>query len=159
MPESKTGRAEPLDLPGAVTFAAALTLLVLGLTRGNSEGWGDPMIVGTLVGGAVLLLVFVALELRRAAPMLDLRLFRDRAFAGTAAVAFLQSVAIYPLFLFISLWLQDVLGYGPFETGLRLLPFTLAAVRRGAARRQADGAPAAGRAARRRAGAAHRRAS
>ena len=126
VPESKAGRAEPLDLPGAVTFAAALTLLVLGLTRGNSEGWGDPMIVGTLVGGAVLLLVFVALELRRAAPMLDLRLFRDRAFAGTAAVAFLQSVAIYPLFLFISLWLQDVLGYGPFETGLRLLPFTLA---------------------------------
>jgi EmrB/QacA subfamily drug resistance transporter len=125
VPESKTGRGEPLDLPGAVTFAAALTLLVLGLTRGNSEGWGDPMIVGALVGGAVLLLVFVVLELRRAAPMLDLHLFRNTAFAGTAAVAFLQSVAIYPLFLFISLWLQDILGYGPFETGLRLLPFTL----------------------------------
>ena len=57
--------------------------------------------------------------------MLDLRLFRERAFAGTAAVAFLQSVAIYPLFLFMSLWLQNILGYGPFETGLRLLPFTL----------------------------------
>ena len=61
--------------------------------------------------------MFVALELRRAAPMLDLHLFRVRAFAGTAAVAFLQSVAIYPLFLFLPLCLQDVLGYGPFETG------------------------------------------
>ena len=125
VPESKPGRPEPLDLPGAITFAAALLLLVLGLTRGNSEGWGDGLIVGALAGGAGLLGVFVLLELRRPAPMLDLRLFRDGAFAGTAAVAFLQSVAIYPLFLFMSLWLQDILGYGPFETGVRLLPFTL----------------------------------
>ena len=125
VPESRPGRPEPLDLPGAVTFAAALTLIVLGLTRGNSEGWGDPLIVSALAGGTALLVLFVLLELRRAAPMLDLRLFRERAFAGTAAVAFLQSVAIYPLFLFMSLWLQNILGYGPFETGLRLLPFTL----------------------------------
>jgi EmrB/QacA subfamily drug resistance transporter len=125
VPESRPGRPDPLDLSGAVTFAAALTLIVLGLTRGNSEGWSDPLIIGALTGGASLLLAFVVIELRRRAPMLDLRLFRDRAFAGTAAVAFLQSVAIYPLFLFMSLWLQDILGYGPFETGLRLLPFTL----------------------------------
>jgi EmrB/QacA subfamily drug resistance transporter len=125
VPESRPGRLEPIDIPGAITFAAALLLIVLGLTRGNSEGWGSGEIVGALGAGAALLALFVALELRRPAPMLDLRLFRDRAFAGTAAVAFLQSVAIYPLFLFMSLWLQDVLGYGPFETGLRLLPFTL----------------------------------
>jgi EmrB/QacA subfamily drug resistance transporter len=125
VPESRPGRSEPLDLPGAVTFAAALTLIVLGLTRGNGEGWGDSLIVGALGAGAALLVAFVVLELRRPAPMLDLRLFRERAFAGTATVAFLQSVAIYPLFLFMSLWLQNILGYGPFETGLRLLPFTL----------------------------------
>ena len=126
VPESRSpGPPEPLDIPGAVTFAAALLLIVLGLTRANSEGWGSAVIVGALAGGAALLALFVVLELRRPAPMLDLRLFRDPAFAGTAAVAFLQSVAIYPLFLFMSLWLQDVLGYGPFETGLRLLPFTL----------------------------------
>ena len=125
VPESRPGRPEPLDLPGAVTFAAALTLIVLGLTRANSEGWGDPLILGALAGGAALLIAFVVLELHRPAPMLDLRLFRERDFAGTAAVAFLQSVAIYPLFLFMSLWLQNILGYGPFETGLRLLPFTL----------------------------------
>jgi EmrB/QacA subfamily drug resistance transporter len=125
VPESKPGRREPLDLAGAVTFAAALLLIVLGLTRGNSEGWADALIVGALAGGAALLALFVVLELRRPRPMLDVRLFRDGAFAGTAAVAFLQSVAIYPLFLFMSLWLQDVLGYDPFETGLRLLPFTL----------------------------------
>jgi EmrB/QacA subfamily drug resistance transporter len=125
VPESRPGRPEPLDVPGAVTFAAALLLIVLGLTRGNSEGWSSGPIVGALAAGTALLALFVVLELCRPAPMLDLRLFRDRAFAGTAAVAFLQSVAIYPLFLFMSLWLQDVLGYGPFETGLRLLPFTL----------------------------------
>jgi EmrB/QacA subfamily drug resistance transporter len=125
VPESQPGRPEPLDLPGAVTFGAALLLLVLGLTRGNSEGWGDALIVGALAAGAGLLVLFVALELRRPAPMLDLRFFRNPAFAGTAAVAFLQSVAIYPLFLFMSLWLQDILGYGPFETGVRLLPFTV----------------------------------
>jgi EmrB/QacA subfamily drug resistance transporter len=125
VPESKPGRAEPLDIPGAVTFAAALTLIVLGLIRGNSEGWGSGLIVGALAAGVVLLAVFVAVELRRTGPMLDLRLFRNRAFAGTAAVAFLQSVAIYPLFLFMSLWLQNILGYGPFETGVRLLPFTV----------------------------------
>jgi EmrB/QacA subfamily drug resistance transporter len=125
VPESRPGRPEPLDLPGAVTFAAALFLIVLGLTRGNSEGWDDPFIVSALAGGATLLAAFVVVELRRPAPMLDVRMFGDRAFAGTAAVAFLQSVAIYPLFLFMSLWLQNILGYGPFETGLRLLPFTL----------------------------------
>ena len=125
VPESRPGRPEPLDIPGAVTFAAALLLIVLGLTRGNSEGWGSGVIVGTLAAGVALLALFVVLELRRPAPMLDLRLFRDGAFAGTAAVAFLQSVAIYPLFLFMSLWLQDILGYGPFETGVRLLPFTV----------------------------------
>ena len=125
VPEARPGRWEPLDVPGAVTFGAALFLVVLGLTRGNSEGWGDPVIVATLSAGAALLLVFIVVELRRTGPMLDLRLFRNRAFAGTAAVAFLQSVAIYPLFLFMSLWLQNILGYGPFETGLRLLPFTL----------------------------------
>jgi EmrB/QacA subfamily drug resistance transporter len=125
VPESRPGRPEPLDLPGALTFATALFLVVFGLTRGNSEGWGDPLIIGALTGGAALLVAFVTIESRRPAPMLDPRLFRERAFAGTAAVAFLQSVAIYPLFLFVSLWLQDILGYGPFETGLRLLPFTL----------------------------------
>jgi EmrB/QacA subfamily drug resistance transporter len=125
VPEARPGHREPLDIPGAVTFGAALLLIVLGLTRGNGEGWGDPMIVGALAGGGALLLAFAVLELRNPAPMLDLRLFRRRDFAGTAAVAFLQSVAIYPLFLFMSLWLQNILGYGPFETGLRLLPFTL----------------------------------
>ena len=125
VPEKRPGRAEPLDIPGAATFAASLFLIVLGLTRGNSDGWGSGFIVGTLAAGVALLGLFVVIELRRRGPMLDLRLFRDRAFAGTAAVAFLQSVAIYPLFLFMSLWLQNVLGYGPFETGLRLLPFTL----------------------------------
>lgn len=125
VPDSRPGRRDPLDLRGAAIFAAALLLIVLGLTRGNSDGWGSAGIVAVLASGVALLALFVVVELRHARPMLDVRLFADGAFAGTAAVAFLQSVAIYPLFLFISLWLQDVLGHGPLDTGLRLLPFTL----------------------------------
>jgi MFS family permease len=61
VPESRPGRPEPLDAPGAVTFAAALLLIVLGLTRGNSEGWGSGAIVGALAGGVALLCLFVVL--------------------------------------------------------------------------------------------------
>ena len=124
--ESRDPAPGGVDWLGLATFGSALFLLVFGLIRGNPEGWGSPLIVGSLAGGAALLVLFVAIESRQPAPMLDVRLFRSRAFSGTAFVAFAQSVAIYPMFLFLALYLQDVLGYGPLETGIRLLPFTVA---------------------------------
>jgi EmrB/QacA subfamily drug resistance transporter len=124
--ESRAARPQPLDLPGAATFTLGCFLLVFALIRGNADGWGSPTIVGALAGGAALLAAFTLLEARSPAPMLDLRLFGIPAFTGTAIVAFAQSFALYPLFLFLALWLQNVLGYGPLETGLRLLPLTLA---------------------------------
>jgi EmrB/QacA subfamily drug resistance transporter len=105
---------------------APIDLLLLALIRGNDEGWGSPQIVLALAAAALLLAAFVTVELRRPRPMLDVRLFRDRAFAMTATVSFVQSVAIYPMFLFLALYFQDVLGLTPFETGLRLLPVTVA---------------------------------
>jgi predicted MFS family arabinose efflux permease len=86
---------------------------------------GSAPIAGGLAAAALLLAAFVAVERRAPAPMLAPALFRIPAFTGTALVAFAQSLALYPLFLFLAIYLQDVLGYTPLETGLRLLPITL----------------------------------
>jgi EmrB/QacA subfamily drug resistance transporter len=126
VPESRDPAAPPPDWVGAVAFTLAAFLAILALIRGNAEGWGSTPIVGALVASGLLLAGFVWWELRARNPMLDPRLFRIPAFTGTAVVAFAQSVAIYPMFLFLAIYFQELLGYGPFDTGLRVLPITLA---------------------------------
>jgi len=128
LPESREERPRPLDLIGMVTFGAACFLATYGLIRGNEDGWGSLPIVGSLVGAALLLAAFVAAERRAEAPMLPLSLFRIPAFAGTAIVAFAQSVALYPLLLFVAIYFQVGLGLSPTQTGLRILPLTLVLV-------------------------------
>jgi EmrB/QacA subfamily drug resistance transporter len=128
LPESREERPRPLDLAGMATFGAACFLATYGLIRGNEDGWGSLPIAGSLVGAAVLLAAFVAVERRTEAPMLPLSLFRIPAFTGTAVVAFAQSVALYPLLLFVAIYMQVGLGLSPTETGLRILPLTLVLV-------------------------------
>ena len=128
LPESRERRPRPLDLPGMVSFGAACFLATYGLIRGNEDGWGSPLILGSLLGAAALIAAFVAIERRSEAPMLPLSLFRIPAFTGTALVAFAQSVALYPLLLFLAIYLQEVLGLSPTQTGLRILPLTLVLV-------------------------------
>jgi EmrB/QacA subfamily drug resistance transporter len=128
LPESREEQPRPLDPAGMTTFGAACFLLTYGLIRGNEDGWGSPAIAGSLLGAAVLLAAFVAIERRHEAPMLPLSLFRIPAFTGTAIVAFAQSVALYPLLLFVAIYLQEGLGLSPTETGLRILPLTLVLV-------------------------------
>ena len=128
LPESREERPRPLDLGGMVSFGAACFLATYGLIRGNEDGWGSPLIAGSLIAAAAMLLAFVVIEHRARAPMLPLTLFRVPAFTGTALVAFAQSVALYPLLLFLAIYLQDGLGFSPTETGLRLLPLTLVLV-------------------------------
>ena len=123
--ESRDPQARRVDLPGLALFSAGLFLIVLGLIRGNEEGWSSAPIVACLGGGVALLGAFALVELRSPQPMLDVRLLANRSFSGTAVAAFTQSVALYPLLLFSVLYFQDVLGLTPFETGLRLLPITL----------------------------------
>lgn len=123
--ESRDPAAGRIDVPGAAFFSLGLFLLVLALIRGNPDGWGSPLVVACLVGAPLALGAFAWVELRTTHPMLDIRLFRQRAFAGTALVAFVQSVALYPMFLFLALYFQGPLGYTPLETGLRLLPVTV----------------------------------
>lgn len=124
--ESRAAELKPVDLPGVVTFTSGSFLIVSALIRGNAEGWGSTLIVGSLAAGALALGAFAAIEMRSGAPMLDLRLFRIPAFAGTANVAFAQSFALYPLFLFLTIYFQNLLGFTPLETGVRLLPLTVA---------------------------------
>jgi MFS family permease len=129
LPESREERPRPLDLAGMVSFGGACFLATYGLIRGNEDSWASLPIAGALVGAAVLLAAFIAVERRRAAAaMLPLSLFRIPAFTGTAVVAFAQSVALYPLLLFIAIYLQNGLGLSPTETGLRILPLTLVLV-------------------------------
>lgn len=124
--ESRSAARPALDIAGVATFSIGSFLVVFGLIRGNAEGWDAPLIIGAFVVGAAALAAFVLVELRGRAPMLDPRLFRIPAFTGTAIVAFAQSFALYPLFLFIAIYFQNLLGFTPLETGVRLLPLTVA---------------------------------
>jgi predicted MFS family arabinose efflux permease len=97
---------------------------VWGLVRGNSAGWDSAEVVGALALGAALVAAFVAWELRARRPMLPMRLFRSRAFsAGNAAIFFTFASLFTGVFFFAQL-LQTVLGYGPLDAGLRLIPWT-----------------------------------
>lgn len=125
LPESRDDVRRPFDLAGMATFGAACFLATYGLIRGNEDGWGSTAIVGSLVAAGALAIAFLVVERRAEAPMLPLSLFRVPAFTGTALVAFAQSVALYPLFLFLAIYFQDGLGLSPTATGLRLLPLTL----------------------------------
>lgn len=114
-----------IDLPGLVTFSGGLFLLILGLIRGNPEGWGSATIVASLAGSAALLLAFLVIEARSDHPMLDLGLFRKPAFNGVSAVAFGLSAGMFAMFLYLTIYMQGVLDYSPLETGLHFLPLTV----------------------------------
>jgi predicted MFS family arabinose efflux permease len=98
---------------------------VLALLRGNQEGWGSPRILAELFGGGLLLLAFVLVERHAREPMLPLGLFRSRAFTGAQVAAFSISASFFALFLYLTLYLQEVLHLSPFDTGLVYLPGTI----------------------------------
>jgi predicted MFS family arabinose efflux permease len=123
--ESRDPHAQRVDWLGLVTFSGGLFLLVYGLTQANDAGWGSTRIV-TCLGGAVLLLaLFLVVERLQERPMLDLALLRVPAFAGVSLVTFALAAAMFAMFLFLTLYIQDVLGYDPLEAGLRFLPISL----------------------------------
>jgi EmrB/QacA subfamily drug resistance transporter len=124
--ESRDPNATRVDWAGLATFSSALFMLVLGLLRGNDEGWGSELILGMFAGAAVLLAAFVAIESRVKEPMLPLKFFRRRAFTGVQLAAFAVSGSMFALFLYLTLYLQNYLGYSPTEAGLRYLPITVA---------------------------------
>jgi EmrB/QacA subfamily drug resistance transporter len=123
--ETRDPNASRIDWAGLVTFSSALFLLVLGLLRGNEEGWGSTMIVSLLASAAVLLAVFIAIEGRVSEPMLPLHLFRKPAFTGVQLGALAVSASMFALFLYLTFYLQGFLGHEPLEAGLRYLPLTV----------------------------------
>jgi EmrB/QacA subfamily drug resistance transporter len=123
--ESRAPDPEPVDWPGVATFSASLFLLVFALVRGNAEGWSSFQITGSLIGAAVLMLGFVAIQLRSRHPMLELSLFRKPAFVGVSLVSFALHSGMFAMFLYITIYIQSVLGYSPLEAGVRFLPITL----------------------------------
>jgi EmrB/QacA subfamily drug resistance transporter len=125
VPEGERDTSARIDWVGLVTFSGALFCLVFALIRGNDEGWGSAMIVGLLAASVLLLTAFVATELRVRAPMLDLSLFRIRAFAGANVGAFALHASMFAMFLYLVIYIQSILGYSPLEAGLRFLPISV----------------------------------
>jgi EmrB/QacA subfamily drug resistance transporter len=123
--ETKDPNAGPNDWAGLTTFSGGLFLLIFALVRGNAEGWGSTLIVSFLIGAAVLLIAFVVIEARIAHPMFDLGLFRVPTFGGASIAAFTLSASLFSLFLYITLYIQNSLGYSPLHAGLRFLPLSL----------------------------------
>ncbi len=113
------------DLAGALTSTLGMTALVYGFVRAASEGWSDPVTIGSFVGGAVLLAGFVANESRAAQPITPLRLFSDRTRAGSYAARLLLVGGMFSFFFFISQYLQGVRDYSALKAGFAFLPMTL----------------------------------
>jgi EmrB/QacA subfamily drug resistance transporter len=126
IPESRdTAHEQRLDVPGLLTSGIALFALVFALIEANSHGWTSPLILGLFALAAVLGVAFVLLELHQRLPMLDMTLFRNPTFAGANVVALLVSLAMFGVFFFISLYMQNVLGYSAVRAGASFLPMTL----------------------------------
>jgi Na+/melibiose symporter-like transporter len=122
--ESRNPEGGAVDWTGTVAFSAALFLMVFALIRGNAEDWGAPILAG-LAAAAALLVAFVVVERRVEQPMFDLSLFRNPSFCGASLVAFVLSAAMFAMFLYLTLYVQNILGYSALEAGLRFLPITI----------------------------------
>jgi len=125
--ESKDPNRRRIDWIGFVTFSASLFLLVFALVRGNDLGWRSGVIIGMLAAAALLMTGFLVAESVQRDPMLDLHLFRRPAMVGVSIATFCVAASIFAMFLYITLYVQDVLGYGPFQAGLVFLPLTMLA--------------------------------
>lgn len=121
-------RRERLDALGAVLATGGVGLLVLGVVRTDTLGWGSPVTWASLAAAAVLLAAFVFVESRVKAPLLRLGLLRSRWVAGANVLVFLAAAGQFTAFYFVSLYMQQVLGMGAAATGMAFLPFSLGLV-------------------------------
>ncbi|HEY3962717.1 MAG TPA: MFS transporter [Gaiellaceae bacterium] len=113
------------DVPGLATSAIGLFALTYAFIEANTYGWGSTRILGAFAAAVVALVVFVQLELRQRAPMLDLSLFRNRTFSGANTAMLFVGLAMFGTFFYVSLYMQNVLGYSPVQAGASFLPMTV----------------------------------
>jgi EmrB/QacA subfamily drug resistance transporter len=120
-----TSEEQRPDVPGLLASAVGLFALTYGLIEANTYGWTSGRIVGAFVLAAVALTAFVVLELRQRLPMMDLALFKNTTFTGANVAMLLVALAMFGVFFFLSLYMQNILGFSATQTGAAFLPMTL----------------------------------
>ena len=126
IPESRSESAtRHYDAAGALSVTAGLSLLAYALLDANSSGWGSTKIISLLALSVAMLGAFVAIELRSKAPLVPFRIFRLRTLTGANIVGILLGASLFSMFFFISLYMQQVLGYSPIHAGLSYLPLAV----------------------------------
>jgi EmrB/QacA subfamily drug resistance transporter len=123
--ESKDPEHGRLDPTGLVTLTSGLICLILALIEGNTHGWSSALIIGLFAAAVVLLALFVFSQTVERTTMVDLALFKRPAFVGAQVTAFAISSSMFAMFLWLTLYLQNILGLSPLQTGLRFLPLSL----------------------------------
>src|SRR4051794_6195743 len=123
--ESRDEEHSGFDIAGFVLLTCGLFALVLSLLRGNDWHWGSGRVIGLLAAAAVLIGSFILIESRKRDPMFDIGLFRKPTFSGAQIIAFVLAAGMFSQFLYIALYLQNVLGYSPIQTGVRFLPLSV----------------------------------
>ncbi len=113
------------DIPGAVTVTAGLSLLVYALVEAVNVGWGSTQTVGLIAGAVALLATFVAIESRSRSPLMPFSIFRLRTLRGADIVALLIGMSLFSMFFFVSLYMQQVLGFSALKAGLSYLPLAV----------------------------------
>ena len=127
--ESERHRGE-LDVPGAFSGTLGLLAIVYGLSRAGdaAHGWGDTWTVASLASGVALLALFVVIESRMEHPLLPFRIFRNQTRAASFLAMMLMPAAMFAMFFFLSLFVQNIMGYSPLKTGVAFLPFSVGIV-------------------------------
>jgi EmrB/QacA subfamily drug resistance transporter len=125
--ESKDPEQARLDPPGLVTLTGGLLCLILALIEGSKQGWTSTVIIALFAGAILLLGAFIATQATERVTMIDLSLFGRPAFVGAQVTAFAISSTLFAMFLYITLYLQNILGLSPLQTGVRFLPLSLLA--------------------------------
>ncbi len=121
-------RGSRIDVPGALTATTGLFAIVYGLANAQTHSWTDPLTVGMLVAGAVILSGFVAIQRRSSHPLLPLRVVVDRDRGGALVAMALSGAGMFGVFLFLTYYMQETLAFSPVKTGLAFLPMTAAIV-------------------------------
>jgi EmrB/QacA subfamily drug resistance transporter len=122
------GRADQdrtLDVTGTLTYVVGLTALVYAISRGGLSGWNDTLVIGGLAVAAVLLPLFIAIEQRHRAPMLDLSIFRNKLFAAASGAAFINGLSRFALLFIFVFYYQGAQGDDPITAGIKLAPMAL----------------------------------
>ena len=124
--EQRTAKAADFDFPGAILVTGGMLLLVFALVKAPDQGWGSARTIAELIGAVVILTAFTLNELRSRRPLLPMSIFRVRGLAAADATQFIAFAGFVTMFFFVTLYMQNVLGYSPIKAGLAYLPLCFA---------------------------------